>query len=99
MVVKFAQSGADNGRPCRVRVAARGYRHELVRVTKQGKVSAFAAHVRDGKNYVRREFLLHVEVPLLHVGPDGLVGNGINGQRKEQPAATDVAVSHDVNLR
>src|SRR5438552_17494848 len=39
-------------------------------------------HVRDCSDGVPRNFVLHVEVPLLNVWPRGFRGNGIHAERK-----------------
>jgi len=48
---------------------------KLVQVPFQSQMSALAAHICHGQDYVTRQFMLHVQIPLLHVGPFHLVGN------------------------
>src|SRR4249920_4158751 len=43
---------------------------------------ALASYVRDGRDRVREDFVLNVQVPLLYVGPNGLVWDGDHRQRR-----------------
>src|ERR1700720_3911357 len=52
------------------------YRQDLVRVAEQRQMRTFAPNICSGKYNVTRQFFLNAEVPLLHVRPNGLVGNG-----------------------
>src|SRR5262249_31786220 len=73
-------------------------REQLIAVAEQCEVRTLATHIRHRRNDVTRNFLLHAEVPLLHIGPDGLVGNGVHRER-EQQAAADAAIAVHVELR
>src|SRR5437764_10305985 len=54
----------------------RGWRgHELVEVTLSPKMCSLAANVRKSGHDMRWQFLLHIQVPLLHVRPDHLGRN------------------------
>src|SRR5207249_6485762 len=43
----------------------------------------FASDIRGGQHKVVGQFLLDAQVPLLNVGPNGLVGNGNDRKGKE----------------
>src|SRR4029077_7044087 len=43
---------------------------------------ALASYVRDGRDRVREDFVLNVQVPLLYVGPNSLVWDGDHRQRR-----------------
>src|SRR5256885_1663634 len=48
---------------------------------------AFAADIRHRQNDVRRQFMLNIQVPLLHVRPHGLARNGERIQGKQRASA------------
>src|SRR5580692_89920 len=52
----------------------------LVVLIGTGKVNALTADVRERGDHVFRNIVLHIKVPLLHVGPHGLVGKGNEGK-------------------
>ena len=62
-------------------------------------MSAFAAHVGDGGKGVLEHFVLHVQVPLLHVRPQNLVGHGheAHGELHSSTAA-QILIAADVIL-
>src|SRR5271170_190828 len=71
----------------RIGILGGGGGHQLVQIALVGQVGAFAANVGDGTDDVLGEFVLDADIPLLHVGPDGVVGNGSDRQGKGEGAA------------
>src|SRR5580693_4247469 len=59
----------------------------------------FAAHVSDGHNGAGHELALNVQIPLLHIGPDGLSWNGVHCQRKRHALSANAGVANHVVLR
>src|SRR6266404_5334125 len=64
-----------------VRRSGRGV--ELVQVVDQGQVRALTADISYREYDVRRQLLLDVQVPLLHVRPNSFVGNGEWRERED----------------
>src|SRR5438132_2996535 len=59
-----------------IRICRRRHRQKLVGIAEQSQVGAFASNVGRGSHEVVEQFLLNAQIPLLDVGPDGLVWNG-----------------------
>ena len=59
---------------------------------------AFASNIRYADDKISGKLLLDTQVPLLDVGPNGFVGDGIDGERKEK-AAANVGIARNVKLR
>src|SRR5260370_2041254 len=60
----------------------------------------FTPHIGDCAHDVRRELLLDVQVPLLHVRPDCFVGDRCHSEWEQQTAAcTNIGVANHVELR
>src|ERR1039458_7720704 len=65
-------------------------------------MGSLAADIGGGHHSVAREFVLHIKVPLLHVRPNGFVGNRVETQRKRRSYASgggsNAAVARNVVL-
>src|SRR6266852_4794155 len=80
-----------------VRIRRGRYTEELIEVVEHGQMRALAAHVRNGGHDVRGEFPLDIQMPLLDIGPNRFVWDGVDCQREKQSSA-DVAVAADIKL-
>src|SRR3982074_516308 len=60
----------------------------------------FTSNIGKGRHYVSREFMLHIEMPLLYVRPLDFGGNRARcqGQLRGKAAGSDVVVSGDLVL-
>ena len=67
-------------------------------------MSALATHIGDSGHGFRHQFALQVQMPLLYIGPDSLLGNGrdIDGEIERAisgiVALADALVSQDFKL-
>src|SRR5207248_1203318 len=60
---------------------------------------ALGAHIRKHADKFPREFVLHVQMPLLDIGPLGLGGNGNEAEWEERAGtAAQAGISNDVVL-
>ena len=65
-------------------------------------MSAFAAHVREGRNHMLWQFMLNIEIVLLNIRPSTLSIDGVESQRESQnltTPGTDICVARNVRLR
>ena len=74
--MRVAQSAQESDLALMIRILRRRRWIELVQVALTAEMRTLAAHVRSGKHDVGWQFVLDIEVPLLHVGPNHLVGKG-----------------------
>ena len=71
----------------------------MIDITLQREMRAFAAHIGHGHDRFLHDLALDVDIPLLHIRPDGLRRNRRDAQRKRHAGAADVGVTGDVVLR
>src|SRR5437016_10481551 len=72
---------------------------QLIELVFSAQVGSLAAHVGNGREGILEDIVLDVEVPLLHIWPDCLSGNGDDIKREQQPRGTaDVSVPGNVEL-
>src|ERR1019366_2889693 len=71
---------------------------QFVEFVLQREGSSLGADIGKSRHRVADQVALHIEMPLLDVGPDPLVWNRSRGQRKQQSFAADVVVAGDVVL-
>src|SRR6266852_2088706 len=56
----------------RIRIQRQRQRCKLIEISLPGQIGTFAAYIGNGSYCVSCDFLLEVEMPLLHIGPHGL---------------------------
>ena len=68
-------NAAADGLSRLVRILAQWRRQYLVGIKNAGQMRALAAYVGNRRHRAPQNFMLNIEVPLLHVRPHRLVGN------------------------
>ena len=74
------------GWPGKIRIFRCRRRVQLVQVTLTPQMGSFAADIGNRGHDMGWQFMLHIQVPLLHVGPHHLVRNGIEAGREKAGA-------------
>src|SRR5215469_2547910 len=69
------------------RILRQRYRINLIGIILAAQMSAFAADVRKRQYRTLRKLALNIQVPLLHVRPHCVVGDGKEGERKRYRCA------------
>src|SRR5215472_14446234 len=94
--------GVGDGLSLGERIRRRIHRLQLVEVTLQGQVCSFGSHVGTCDHNVPWQVPLHIEVPLLHVRPNGLIRYGVDAEgeeRDESSTAANVRITVYIKLR
>src|SRR5450755_4483997 len=94
-----AAVGRGHGLARRIRILRWTNRKELVDIALQRQMRSLAADICHGHYRFLGDLTLDIEIPLLHVRPDRLGGNGRHSQRECHAAAPNVGVAGDVILR
>ncbi len=94
-VLDFWRNGQARGD---VGIVGGRHREQLIQVSLLRQMCSLVSYIGDCCHDVAWQFFLHVQVPLLHVGPNGFAGNGVDRQWEQYAAGADVTVAINVEL-